>query len=123
VRPGDLRTIVLRAFPHSQLGDRGRRPRVEILNGTGALGVAQVVASKVVPAGGRVTLTNNLPGFGLHKTQIVYADDTWRTAAQRILDAMGCGSLRKTDKNIGVADVSILVGSDCPTYGNPGGGT
>jgi hypothetical protein len=123
VRPGELSAILRRAFPHSQLGERGRRPRVEILNGTGALGVAQAVALKVVPAGGQVTLTNNLPGFGLRKTQVVYADDAWRSAAQRLLDAMGCGSLRKTDKDIGVADVSILVGSDCPAYGSPGGGT
>jgi hypothetical protein len=123
VRPGDLRTIVERAFPNSQLGVRGRRPRVEILNGTGALGVAQVVASKVVPAGGRVTLTDNLPGFGLHKTQVVYYSDQWRDAAQALLDAMGCGSLRKAGKDVKIADVTILVGSDCPAYGNPGGGT
>ena len=36
---------------------------MEILNGTGALGVAQAVATKAVPAGGRVVLTDNLPGF------------------------------------------------------------
>jgi hypothetical protein len=122
VRSAELATIIQRAFPHSLLGEHGRRPRVEILNGTGALGVAQAVAAKVVPAGAQVTLTNNSPGFGLQKTQVVYVDDGWRPAAQRILDAMGCGSLRKAG-HIGVADVSILVGSDCPAYGSPGGGT
>ena len=123
VRTGELRTIVGRAFPHSQLGQRGRRPRVEILNGTGALGVAQAVAAKVVPAGGKVNLTDNLPGFGLTETQIVYYDDRWRAAAQAIVDAMGCGSLRKAGQDVRIADVTILVGSDCPAYGAPGGGT
>ena len=109
--------------PHSQLGEHGQRPRVEILNGTGALGVAQAVATKAVPAGGRVVLTDNLPGFGLQKTQVVYYSDRWRGAAQRILDAMGCGSLRKAGQDVRIADVTILVGSDCPAYGAPGGGT
>jgi hypothetical protein len=123
VRSAELAAFVRRAFPHALLGDHGRRPRVEILNGTGALGVAQAVATKVVPAGGRVTLTDNLPGFGLGKTQVVYYSDEWRAAAQRILDAMGCGSLRKAGQDVRIADVTILVGSDCPAYGAPGGGT
>ena len=115
--------LVRRAFPHAQLGDQGQRPRVEILNGTGALGVAQAVADKVVPAGGRVVATDNLPGFGLEKTQVVYYNDRWRGSAQRILDAMGCGSLRKAGQDVRIADVTILVGSDCPAYGAPGGAT
>ena len=123
VQSPELAKIVRRAFPSSQLGEHGQRPRVEILNGTGALGVAQAVATKAVPAGGRVVLTDNLPGFGLQKTQVVYYADRWRGAAQRILDAMGCGSLRKAGQDVRIADVTILVGSDCPAYGAPGGGT
>jgi hypothetical protein len=122
VRSAELATIVHRAFPSSQLGERGRRPRVEILNGTGALGVAQATAAKVVPAGGRIVNSDNLPHFGLHKTQVVYYNDRWRGAAQKILDSMGCGSLRKAGQDVRIADVTILVGSDCPAYGAPGGG-
>jgi hypothetical protein len=122
VRPAELHTIVRRAFPGSQLGEGGTRPKVEILNGTGALGVAQATAAKVVPAGGQVTLTDNLPGFGLTETQVVYYEDRWRNAAQKILAGMGCGSLRKAGQDVKVANVTILVGSDCPAYGNPGGG-
>ena len=123
LRTAELAAFVRRAVPHSQLGDHGHRPRVEILNGTGALGVAQAVADKAVPAGGRVVNSDNLPGFGLTKTQVVYYSDRWRDAAQAILDAMGCGSLRKAGKDVQIADVTILVGSDCPAYGAPGGGT
>jgi hypothetical protein len=122
VRLQDLIASVRDAFPKALLGPRGIRPRVEILNGTGALGVAQATADKVVPAGGRVTLTDNVPGFGLGTTQVVYYSDAWRAAAQRILDAMGCGSLRKAGQDVRIADVTILVGSDCPAYGAPGGG-
>ena len=123
IREPELIRYVHRAFPHSRLGAAAGRPRVEILNGTGFFGVAQAVADKVVPAGGKVTLTNNLRGFGQPTTEIVYYKDAWRAAAQHLLDAMGCGSLRKATKDPGIADVTILVGTDCPAYGAPPGGS
>ena len=123
IREPELIRYVRRAFPRSRLGAASGRPRVEILNGTGFLGVAQAVSDKVVPAGGKVTLTNNLPGFGNKTTQIVYYKDAWRGAAQHLVDAMGCGSLRKATKDPGISDVTILVGTDCPAYGVPPGGS
>lgn len=120
VQEPELLAYVERAFPKLELA-RGLRPRVEILNGTGALGVAEVVADVVIPAGGKVTLTENVPGFGVPTTQVVYYEDRWRADAARILRSMDCGSLRKARKDVGVADVTIVVGADCPQYGAPGG--
>ena len=120
VQEPELVDYVRRAFPALRLG-AGARPRVEILNGTGALGVDEVVADAVVPAGGKVTLTDNVPGFGVPTTQIVYYQDRWRADAQRLLAAMSCGSLRKAGRDVGIADVTIVVGADCPKYGIPGG--
>ena len=121
VREPDLVAYVLRAFPRERLGSGRGRPRVEVLNGTGFLGVAQAVADKVVPAGGKITLTENIQGFGQTDTEVVYFQDQWRDGAQRLLDAMGCGSLRKARKDLGISDVTIVVGSDCPQYGAPEG--
>jgi hypothetical protein len=123
IRGEEMSRVARRAFPRSLLGVGGRRPRVEILNGTGALGVARAVADKIVPAGGRFVRSDNLPGFGLGQTQVVYYSDEWRRSAQQLLDAMGCGSLRKAGRDPHVSDVTILVGADCPAYGAPGGGT
>ncbi len=121
VRESDLVAYVQRAFPRERLGSDRGRPRVEVLNGTGSLGVAQAVADKVVPAGGKITLTENIQGFGQNVTEVVYFQDRWRDGAQRLLDAMGCGSLRKARKDLGISDVTIVVGSDCPQYGAPEG--
>jgi len=121
VRTPELERYVVRAFSQDRLGGGHRRPRVEILNGTGFLGVAQAVAGAVLPAGGKVTLTENVRGFGVPTTQIVYYKDSWRAGAQRLLDAMGCGSLRTSSHDLGISDVTILVGLDCPQYGVPGG--
>ena len=94
-----------------QLGDRGRRPRVEILNGTGALGRRAGGGDQGRAAGGRVVLTDNLPRFrAATRPRSSTTTTRWRAAAQGILDAMGCGSLRKAGQDVRIADVTILVG-------------
>ncbi len=119
-RPGDVRRYVAVAFRGAQL-DAGRRPRVEILNGTGAVGLAQGISAHVVPAGGQVTLTGNVPGFGVAKTQVVYYRSHDRVAARRMLAALGCGALKAAGTPIGVVDVTIIAGADCfPTGAPPG---
>ncbi len=114
VRTDDLERYIRRAFPGALLGIDGRRPRVEILNGTGAVGVTQGAARRVVPAGGRVALTGNVPGFDVTETQVVYYRDRDRAAAQRLLEALECGSLRRANKPIDVVDVTVIIGADCP---------
>ena len=81
--------------------------------------MAQATAAKLVPAGAEVTLTGNVPRFGLQATQVVYYRDADRPAAQRMLDALGCGVLKRETKPINVVDVTILVGADCPAIGAP----
>jgi hypothetical protein len=120
VRSGDVRRSVATAFPGAQL-DAGRRPRVEILNGTGAVGLAQGISAHVVPAGGQVTLTGNVPGFGVAKTQVVYYRSHDRAAARRMLAALGCGALKAAGTPIGVVDVTIIAGADCFATGAPPG--
>jgi hypothetical protein len=121
LRRGDLVRYVREAFPQALLAPGGHRPRVEILNGTGAVGVAQATAGVVVPAGGEVTLSGNVPGFGLQQTQVVYYDPSQRRAAQGLLDAIGCGVLKRSATGFNVVDVTILVGADCPAFGAPTG--
>ena len=114
VRTDALNRYIRSAFPNALLGIAGKRPRVEILNGTGAVGVTQGAARRVVPAGGRVALTGNVPGFGVAATQVVYYRDADKPAAQKLLSALGCGSLRKAKRPINVVDVTVIVGADCP---------
>ena len=112
-RVADVARYVSGAFGNARLGGGTKRPRVEILNGTGAVGLGQSIAGKVVPAGGQVTLTGNVPNFGVANTQIVYYRDADRADAQRLLRALGCGALKKADRALGVVDVTIIAGADC----------
>ena len=75
-------------------------------------GLAQAVSARVVPVGADVRLTSNTREFGVTETQVVYYRDADRGAAQAILDAVGVGSLRKARREVGITDVTILVGSD-----------
>jgi len=112
VRSASMPELVARAFPDARLGIEGARPRVEILNGVGTVGLAQAVAARVVPAGADVRLTGNWPGFGVGATQVVYYRDRDRRAAQVILDAVGVGTVRKAGRAVGITDITIIVGPD-----------
>ena len=109
-RIGDLDTYAAAVFPNVLPAIGGSRPWVEILNGTGAVGLAQTIAARIVPAGGQVTLTGNVPDFGLETTQVVYYRRSDRAAAQRLRAALGRGALKQADTPIGVVDVTILAG-------------
>lgn len=112
VRSAAMPALAERMFPDARLGIDGSRPRVEILNGVGTVGLAQAVAALIVPVGADVRLTGNWPGFGIPATQVVYYRDRDRRAAQVILDAVGVGTLRRARRAVGITDVTIVVGAD-----------
>ncbi|HEX5615064.1 MAG TPA: LCP family protein [Acidimicrobiia bacterium] len=113
LRRADVAELVDRSFGWARLGD-GDRAKVEILNGTGGVGVTQVVARIVVPAGVEVTLTNNVPGFGVEETVVVYYRDRDADEARRLVEVLGVGRVAKGDSAIQVVDLSIIVGADFP---------
>jgi hypothetical protein len=118
-RTRDIERYVPDAFPGVLVNGGRNRPRVEILNGVGSVGLAQEIANRIVPAGGKVTLTGNVNRFGVGNTQVVYYRDSGRAAAQRMLQALDCGALKKADRAIGVVDVTIVAGADCFGPGGP----
>jgi hypothetical protein len=105
------RTLLRSDFPYAVIGT-GARPRVEILNGTGAVALTQAVAAKIVPAGGEITLTGNVPGFGVHHTSVVYYRPDDLPAARRVAAALGVGSVALGNVPLDVVDLTVVVGSD-----------
>jgi hypothetical protein len=113
VRVDALGPAMRAAYPDRLLGVGGRRPRVEILNGTETAGLARQVAAVVVPAGGQVVATTgNGPAGGRPVTQVVYYRDENRPAAAALLAALGAGELVKQSRDFGAFDVTILAGAD-----------
>jgi hypothetical protein len=98
-------------FPYA-LFTTGKRPRVEILNGTGAIALTQAVAERIVPAGGEITLTGNVPGFGVRHTSVVYYRNSDLPAARRVAAALGVGSVAEGNVPLDVVDLTVVVGAD-----------
>ena len=111
IRRDETRSLLERTMPWTLLGDEPR-PRVEILNGTGEVGVTQSVAAVVVHEGVEVTLTGNLPGFGATTTQVVYYRDENAALAGDLVRSIGVGTVARAPRPVDVIDVTIVVGAD-----------
>lgn len=89
----------------------GERPRIQLLNGTGAPGLAQRVADKL-GAGFDVRLTGNAARFDYAETQIVFYDRKRQAVAERVRGTLGMGKLVLSRNPLDVVDVTIIVGKD-----------
>jgi hypothetical protein len=111
IRQPDADQLVRADLP-SAMFTTGPRLRVEVLNGTGAIALTQEVARRVVPAGDEVTLTGNVPGFGVRHTQVVYYRTADLPAARRLAAALGVGSVALGNVPLDVVDLTVVVGKD-----------
>lgn len=111
LRQPDADNLVRADFAYAMFTS-GKRLRVEVLNGTGAIALTQAVARRVVPAGGEITLTGNVPGFGVRHTQVVYYRTADLPEARRLAAALGVGSVAQGNVPLDVVDISIVAGAD-----------
>ena len=98
-------------FPSGPQVDGAGRPTVQILNGTGAVQLAQRVADKLGPAV-EVKLTGNASRFDYAETQVVFYDRAKQADAERVRAALGVGKLVFSRNPLDVVDVTIIVGKD-----------
>jgi hypothetical protein len=102
----------LPSFVSSAFGRDDEAVPVVVVNGSGAPGVGESVAAKVVPAGFRVVLSQNADRFDKKTTAIIASGDEHVSEAQRLRDALGIGQVQVTRVPSGLADVTIVVGKD-----------
>jgi hypothetical protein len=85
---------------------------VQVLNGVGTPGLAQLVSPLLVPAGAQVTLSDNADRFDYAVTQVVYYDDARQADAEAVRAALGVGELVKSLADLDVVDVTVVIGAD-----------
>ena len=107
----ELPSLVQTAFPGAGKGGAASRPKVQVLNGTGVVGVAQRVEDKLGPSV-EVTLTGNAASFDFAQTQIVFYDRNEQPVAERVQKLLGVGRLVLSRVPIDVVDVTVVVGKD-----------
>ena len=112
VRQAELDDLLKVALPAGvALGAEGRT-RVQLLNGTGAVGQSQLVAQRLLPAGFRIVVTANAKSFSYRETQVVFYRREQQSAATRVQQALGVGKLVRSRQPLEVVDVTVVVGSD-----------
>jgi hypothetical protein len=111
VRGDELSRLVAGVFPSSAGQGLAGRPRVQVLNGTGALEVADAVRAKL-GAGYDVRLTGNAANFEYERTEIVFYDRDQEAVADRLRQALGVGALVLSRRPLDVVDVTVIVGKD-----------
>lgn len=114
VRTAELPAMLAAAFPSAAATAGVPRPRIQILNGTGAVGLAEAVRNKL-GAGFDVRLTTNAATFDHATTEVVYYDRAKEAMAKRVRDALGVGTLVFSRNPLDVVDVTIIVGKDFST--------
>ena len=69
-------------------------------------------AAQLIPAGFRVTLSQNAQTFDVAKTDVFANGSAYEEDAQRAHDALGVGRVRVSQVPSGIGDVLIVVGKD-----------
>lgn len=112
IRSADAAALVADDFGFARIALDGRRPRVEILNGVGEVGITPRAARLLVPAGADVRLTSNVPGFGVRTTTVVYYRDADEGAARALARTLGIGRVARGDTPLTIVDITVVVGRD-----------
>ncbi len=105
-------TLMRNALGFALLNGGNPRARVAVRDGTGAFGLTPLVAAVLVPAGGKITSTGNVQGFGVGVTQVVYQDDGDIAAAERLAAALGVTQISRAEQPGDEVDVTVIVGAD-----------
>jgi hypothetical protein len=108
----EVEALVRAALPVA--GRAGPRPRVQVLNGTGEVGLAQRVTVRLVqpPLRARVLYTANAASFDHDVTEIVFYDRADAGLAARVRAALGVGRLVLSRRPLDIVDVTVVVGRD-----------
>jgi hypothetical protein len=114
VRQDELATLIRTSMPDSGASAAPGRTRVQILNGSGAVGVSQRMTERLVqpPVRAQVLYTGNASSFSHDVTEVVFYDRAQEAAAQKIHDAIGVGRVVFSRRPLGVVDVTVVVGRD-----------
>jgi polyisoprenyl-teichoic acid--peptidoglycan teichoic acid transferase len=83
-----------------------------VQNGNGAAGVGEAVGAKLIPAGFRITLSQNAQSFDVDTTDVFANGAAFEAAARRARQALGVGRVRVSQVPSGIGDVLIVVGKD-----------
>jgi hypothetical protein len=97
-------------------GAPGMRPTVRVLDGTGQLDHGVDAAVLLGAAGAQVEVIGNATDFDVTGTEITYYDPAMADEAERLREALGTGSVTKSDQKSAI-DIMVVLGTDALALG------
>lgn len=110
----EVRSLMARIVPFAT-GPEGKRPRVEVFDGTGRLDHGTEVAILLGAAGAQIDRVGNASSFDVATTQFVYFDDARRDDVEKLRDALGFGEIVKSEEAAVTVEVTVILGDDALT--------
>lgn len=107
-----LRTIITDLVPFPTGTALAPRTRVRLLDGAGQGEHVRAAAPAVVAADATIVVVGNADTFEYRTTEIRYHQPGQRTAAERLQQALGAGTVVKDVRPIDAFDVTIVLGTD-----------
>jgi hypothetical protein len=83
-----------------------------VQNGNGTPGIGESVGRKIIPAGFRITLSQNAQSFDIATTTVIANGPHNVKAAKRARAALGVGQVQASPLPSGIGDITITVGKD-----------
>ena len=111
VRRDELERMVAALFPTAGRRTPAERPRVQVLNGTGKLGVADAVRARL-GSDFDVRLAGNAGRLDYERTEVIYYRPDRKDMADRLQKALGVGRSVLSRRPLDVVDVTVIVGKD-----------
>ncbi len=88
------------------------RPRVIVLNGVGASGLAGKVAMKIIDSKYEVIDIKNAKSFNYKNTLIIVYAQKFQDEAMSIRKALGYGKIMLDPDKQGLTDITVIIGKD-----------
>jgi hypothetical protein len=101
-------------------GAPGMRPTVRVLDGTGQLDHGVDAAVLLGASGAQVEVIGNATDFDVTTTEITYYDDAMADDAARLREALGVGSVSRSEQKSAL-DITVVLGSDALDLGGSSG--
>ena len=103
--------VVAQQMRFEGISEEDMAASVEVLNGSGVMGVAGKVADKLQEAGFKVTKQGNAPGFEYDRCQVITRKGN-TAGILAIVKLLNCTDVREEKKGKGLPDVTVIVGRD-----------
>ncbi len=119
VAADEVAYLVVEMLPFPLPATPGSRTLVRVLNGAGGADLTLEIASRVVAAGGQVTIVGNAASFDVERSAVFVASEALRPAGLELASALGIETVDLDPDPNPAVEATVVIGADFPAEGGP----